>query len=124
MAIKEAKKYFLFPLLFGIISSERVLAYDFAKDSGLNTTAQKTGHLSLPLTEPLGIIGVIIGVILSFVGVVFLLLTIYGGYLWMTASGNEEQVQKAKKIIRNSIIGLLIVFAAYAITAFVGSVLS
>mgnify|MGYP000126033977 CR=1 FL=1 len=74
MTIKEAKKYFLFPLLFGIISSEKALAYDFAEDSGLNTTAEKTGHLSLPLTEPLGIIGVIIGVILSFVGVVFLLM--------------------------------------------------
>ena len=44
---------------------------------------------------------------------------IYGGYLWMTARGNEETLEKAKKIIRGSIIGIIIVFSAYAITYFV-----
>ena len=45
---------------------------------------------------------------------------IYGGFIWMNSRGNEQDVEKAKNIIRNSIIGLLIVIAAYAITKFVG----
>lgn len=68
-----------------------------------------------------GYAGGIIGVILSFVGVLFLGLMIYAGLMWMTAQGNEQQVTKAKDLITNSVIGLIIVFAAYAITVFIGN---
>ncbi len=66
-------------------------------------------------------IGSIIGVVLSFVGVIFLILMIYAGLVWMTAQGNQEQVTKAKDLMINAIIGLIIVLAAYAITAFIGT---
>jgi len=61
----------------------------------------------------------IITVALSVVGTIFLILTVYAGILWMTASGKEEQVEKAGDIIKASIIGLFIVMSAYAITYFV-----
>lgn len=64
--------------------------------------------------------GILIGAILSFIGVVFMILIIYGGILWMTATGNEQQVTKAKGLIFQAIIGLIIVLSAYAITAFIG----
>jgi hypothetical protein len=64
--------------------------------------------------------GQIIGVVLSFIGIIFLGLMIYGGIIWMTAQGNEQQVTKAKDLITSSIIGIVIVFAAYAITVFIG----
>jgi len=66
-------------------------------------------------------IGSIVGVVLSFVGVIFLILMIYAGLVWMTAQGNQEQVNKAKDLMINAIIGLIIVLAAYAITAFIGA---
>lgn len=69
-------------------------------------------------------IGVIIGSVLSFIGVIFMLLIIYGGILWMTAMGKENQVEKAKNIIIESIIGLIIILAAYAITSFIGNQLT
>lgn len=65
--------------------------------------------------------GQIVGVVLSFVGVLFLILMIYAGITWMTAQGNDQQVAKAKSLLVNSIIGLIIVFAAYAITTFIGN---
>lgn len=65
-------------------------------------------------------LGTIIGIVLSFVGVIFLLLMIFAGLIWMTAQGNQERVTKAKDLMINAIIGLIIVMAAYAITAFVG----
>jgi hypothetical protein len=46
---------------------------------------------------------------------------IYAGILWMTAEGNDQQVAKAKSLLINSIIGIIIVFAAYAITSFIGA---
>lgn len=65
-------------------------------------------------------VGDMIGLVLSFIGVLFLILTIYGGISWMTAGGNEQNVEKAKTIIINAIIGLLIVISAYTITSFIG----
>jgi hypothetical protein len=41
-----------------------------------------------------------------------LLLLIYGGVFWMTARGNESQVDKAKNIITNSLVGLIIILLA------------
>lgn len=70
--------------------------------------------ISIPTT-----IGKIIGALLSFVGVVFLVLMIYGGFTWMMARGNEQEVTKAKSLIEAAIIGLVIVLAAYAITGFI-----
>lgn len=54
----------------------------------------------------------VIGYLLTFTGVVFFFILLYGGYLWMTARGNEEQVTKAKKITRDAIIGIIIIVAA------------
>ncbi len=56
---------------------------------------------------------------LALIGVIFLCFMIYGGYLWLTAGGNEDNVKKAKAIIKNSIIGIIIIVAAYAVTYFV-----
>ncbi|TAN34122.1 hypothetical protein EPN28_00630 [Patescibacteria group bacterium] len=64
-------------------------------------------------------VGRIIRVILSLTGTVFLILTVYAGILWMTAGGNDERVEKAQKIIRSSVVGLIIVVAAYSLTAFI-----
>jgi hypothetical protein len=49
---------------------------------------------------------------------------IFAGLSWMTASGNQEKVNKAKDLMINAVIGLVIVMAAYAITAFVGDKLT
>ena len=70
------------------------------------------GHIEL-------VIGSIIQTFLSLFGIIFLALMIYGGYKWMMAKGNDEEVTKAKAIIRNAIIGLVIALLAYVITIFV-----
>lgn len=67
------------------------------------------------------VVGTIINAALTLVGIIFLVLMVYAGYLWMTARGESDQVDKAKKIIIGTIIGLIIVLSAYAITAFVTS---
>jgi len=61
----------------------------------------------------------IIKVALGFLGIVFLLLTIYAGFTWMLAAGNEDKISTAKKTLVAAVIGLAIVLASYAITRFV-----
>jgi hypothetical protein len=70
-----------------------------------------------------GAIGKVLGAGLSLIGIVFLILMIYAGFRWMIARGNEADVEKAKKLIEAAIAGLVIVIAAYAITAFIGNIL-
>jgi hypothetical protein len=64
-------------------------------------------------------IRLIITAVYGLIGVIFFILIIYGGILWMTASGNDSQVGKAQKIIQRAAIGLFIVVLAYAITYFI-----
>ena len=65
------------------------------------------------------IVGLIIQSLMGIIGTILVLLLIYGGFLWMTAAGEEKKVEEAKKIIKNSIIGLLVIFLAYGIAKFV-----
>jgi hypothetical protein len=67
------------------------------------------------------IIGGVVGVGLSLLGVAFFLLLLYAGFLWMTAMGDKGKIDKAKDILEAAIVGLLIVIAAYAIATFVFS---
>jgi hypothetical protein len=83
---------------------------------GLGTAAGIAGLRGLDIPT---LIGKIIQIVLSFVGVIFFILIIYAGFLWMTAGGNEEQVTKAKKLITSAAVGLIIVISAYAITYFI-----
>jgi cbb3-type cytochrome oxidase subunit 3 len=66
-----------------------------------------------------GTFGTIINAALSLIGTIFFLLMIYAGFLWMTARGDEGQIDKSKQIISGTIIGLVLVVSAYAITVFV-----
>jgi len=89
---------------------ETILAY-------LKVTAEAAGF-----GEPKSIaeiVGGLIGVFLSMLGIIFLCLVIYGGFLWMISGGNESKVLKAKETLTSAIIGLLIILSAYAITTFV-----
>lgn len=61
----------------------------------------------------------IIKVVLGFLGVIFIVLILYAGFMWMTSAGNEEKINTAKKTMVAAIIGTAIVLAAYAITYFV-----
>lgn len=66
-----------------------------------------------------GTIGNIISGALGLLGVIFFILLIYAGALWMTAGGDTAKVDKAKKILTSAVVGLVIVMAAYAITSFI-----
>lgn len=106
----------------GFFSLHPVLA---AEDYGLSQSAASVSAFQSQMTgDGANFLntkaGSIIGIVLSFVGVIFLLLMIYAGLNWMTAQGSQEKVGKSKDLMTNAIIGLIIVLAAYAITSFVG----
>ena len=104
-------------LLFSAASS--ALALDFGSTE-VGSAAEKAGYSAATDETTFAVtIGAVIAAALSFVGVIFLVLMVYAGYLWMTARGEEAQVEKSQKIIISSIIGLIITVGAYSITSFV-----
>ncbi|MFC1789902.1 hypothetical protein ACFLZP_00240 [Patescibacteria group bacterium] len=69
------------------------------------------------------IISIIIGVMTIGGGLYFLFMILSAAYEWMNAGGDKAQLQKAQLKILNSLIGLTIVVAAYAIVGLAGYVL-
>ncbi|MFW0862712.1 MAG: hypothetical protein ACKKL6_03980 [Candidatus Komeilibacteria bacterium] len=65
------------------------------------------------------IVNNIISIILGFLGLIAVILILIGGFMWMTAGGNEDRVKKGRQFIINGVIGLIIILAAYAIASFV-----
>ena len=79
--------------------------------------------VGLPDDSPLNLTVKIIRILLSTLALIFIILIIYGGVRWMTSAGNAEGIESAKKIMSAAIIGIIIVFLAYAITALVFNVI-
>ena len=80
---------------------------NYGLETGLGTKDIRAGVMS------------IVNVMLAFLGVIAIVIVLYGGFVWLTSGGNEEKVSQAKKIISAGVIGLIIIFTAYAIAAFV-----
>ncbi len=69
------------------------------------------------------VIANMIAAVLGFVGVIFITLIIYAGFKWMTGGrdGNEKTISEAKTLIRNAVIGLIVIVSAYSITFYLAS---
>lgn len=102
---------FLFSPLF-------VTAQQHPTLQGLNKTAGQAGFATLERESETEvrlnkIIGTILNTILGFTGAIFMVLIVAAGEMWLTAGGNSEQTEKARGLIFNAVIGLLIVFGSY-----------
>ena len=63
----------------------------------------------------------IINIFLGLLGILAVILILYGGFIWMTSRGEVDKVQRAKTIMISAVIGLVIVLSAYAIARFIVS---
>ncbi len=110
----------LFIVIVGVVGVAIVPQLAFAQDLA-GSVASQAGLSALPLPV---LIGRFIAVLLSLLGVILLGIILYAGFLWMTAGGNEENITKAKALMRNGVIGIVIIVLSFAITSFVVNLLS
>ena len=95
---------------------------DINANLGATSLSELGGGTSNSLPK---VIGGIIRILLGFLGVLFIILIIWAGFQWMTAGGDDGKVKKAKQLIINATIGILIILASYGITNFIiGSVIN
>lgn len=91
----------------------------FAHDALAVSFRDVSGTLGLTSADLVDTVINIVRWALGLLGIVAVIFILYGGFIWLTSGGNEEKVQKAKLIIRNAVIGLVIVLLSWAITFFV-----
>ena len=100
-----------FILLFMLVSPSIVFGQDIGLEYGRETGLANRDVRSVVVS--------IINVSLSLLGTVSVCLILYAGFKWMTSMGNDSEIESAKKILTASVIGLLVILSAYAITQFV-----
>jgi cytochrome bd-type quinol oxidase subunit 2 len=119
------KKIIVFSFLLSLVFSNLFLFVGNAsaalKSGPLvgNTKAVAGGAYDVDGANVVATIATVIQTILGFTGIVFVCYTIYAGFLYLTAEGDETKTKKALGIIKTAIIGVIIIVAAYAITYFV-----
>lgn len=91
----------------------------FGLDATVGEINKEKGSVYDLNASPEQIIGRIIKYILQFTGIVFFILMVYAGIIWMTAQGDQKKVTEAKETITRAVIGVIIIAMAYGITSFV-----
>jgi amino acid transporter len=109
--------FFSFFALFLILGACPVKADSSLLESqtGINDIRAAYGDQDRDIRET---IAKVINVALQFIGVIFLALLVYAGFKYMTAAGNEEEAKKAIALIRQAVIGLIIILMAWGITRY------
>jgi len=103
-----------------IVGTEKVAAQDIGLNY-VNGSAEGTDGLDLANqnSDPRIIAVNIVKYLMTFLGIIAVVIILLGGFKWMTAAGNEDKVDEAKKLIIAGCIGLVIILAAFMIVQFV-----
>lgn len=56
---------------------------------------------------------------LGIVGIIALVIFLYGGFLWLTAGGNSSKIEEGRNMFVWAVLGLVVIFSSYAIVSFV-----
>lgn len=65
------------------------------------------------------IIGQVINIALGVFTMIFFILIVYGGIVWLTAGGDKAKADKAQTILTNAVLGVIIIIIAYLLTNFI-----
>lgn len=103
----------LTPLMVGAQAGQNPLTVAGTRNASIRTTSGLQGSSDLPT-----MIGKFVNVALSILGVLLLCYLLYAGFLWMTSDG-DKGADEAKKLIKNAVIGLIIIVSAFALSNFI-----
>lgn len=85
----------------------------------------EAGQTGLPNdTSISGIVTRIIQILLAVAGLIAVIFLIVGGFRYITAGGNEETAEAAKKTITNAIIGIVIIILSFVIVRVISNALA
>lgn len=130
MLVKKNQNQFIFwitasclLLMLAVILFTPIFNAYASNGSSLETQTVKSVDIvgqtaGLQKSDPRQIAGKIIKIFLGVLGVFALCIVLWAGYVYMTSGGDPTKVQNAKAWMTNGLIGLIIIFSAYSIVAF------
>jgi hypothetical protein len=105
--IKKVTPIVMLVLLVAPLAASAITLEDVGNTIGVGTADLKATVIN------------IIQWVLGLLGLIAVIMILYGGFIWMTAGGNEDKVSTAKKIITAAVVGLIVILLAWAIVTFV-----
>lgn len=81
-------------------------------------TLNTSYNIELGNNDPEDVVVRIINWVLGVLALVAVIMVLIGGFKWMTAGGNDEKIESAKKLLYAAIIGLLIIVAAWGVSLY------
>lgn len=120
------KKYFPLSLytflaigLF-VLTAHGVLAIDFDPGGVLSDPQNGSGLSTRSANDT---IFTVVRAFLQTVGVIALILIIYGGFTWMTGGGNSDKIERGREILFWAVIGVIVILSSLGIVEFLDSFL-
>ncbi len=113
-------------LLLAVFMGSMVLAPSLALAQAADTAA--TDPTSVTLQDPLqlnaeapleDLVARVIKSFLGIIGIIALVLFLYGGILWLTSAGNSSKVEEGRNVFVWAVLGLVVIFSSYVIVTFV-----
>lgn len=85
---------------------------------GFDVRPAQPGAFTIPAYSTVeGYIVSLINFFLDFLGIIVLIMLIYGGYQYITAFGDAGKLKKSKSVIVSAMVGFVIVIIAFAIVS-------
>jgi heme/copper-type cytochrome/quinol oxidase subunit 2 len=113
------KKIYIAIFMLSLLAPALMLAVPaHAQNIDLGTN-YVTNEINFATGDPRTAAMSLVKLLMTFLGIIAVVIMLYGGFIWMTAAGNEDKVDQAKKLIAAGIIGLIIILAAFLIVNFV-----
>lgn len=106
---------FVFALMVGALALTSVLPVASAAILGTGDNPAEVSAATGGETSLRQLVLRIVNYFLTFLGIVAVIMVIYGGVTYVTAGGADEAVGKAKKIIMYALIGIIIVLLSFAL---------
>lgn len=104
---------------FFIISAALFLFFHIGQAAGPDTGLTYASETNLSDQDIRVTVAKIIRIFLGLLGIIAVCIIMYAGWMWMSSDGNPEKIDEAKKILKNAIIGLLIILTAFGIVSFI-----
>jgi len=120
ISILDKKLLFIIFLLVVVFLGS--ISFVYADEYGLEETAKEAG-LKKANVDVKARTQEVLNAVLGFLGFIAVIIVIYGGVLWMTSAGNEQQVKKAKDTLKAGIIGLVVILCAWLIVIMTWNIL-
>ncbi|MBN2884571.1 IPT/TIG domain-containing protein [Patescibacteria group bacterium] len=116
--LKNNKNIFKF-LVFTLVLSSIVGFVQLASAQINVGTNEIDNNISLSANDPRTVAARVINIAMLFLGILAVGVIVWGGFIWMTSNGDEEKVAQAKKILKNGVIGLVIILSSWGIATFI-----